>query len=489
VIFDRLEGTRDPAAERTHTLTFTGPAVAKESVVQFAAKGVLTSPQPGVTDILASQADQGSFEVLKATLEAAVASTRQRAFKLNLIDRRTYVAWDQLAQFIIQLDGQRRSASADRTKRVDPILKSRAATAAIELQLALAVETDKAAAGMKVNPWTGNSADALGRGFDLQKAILEERWDAMRWRHQALVKGLDDWIVSLLRAGPWHEEVAQRVAAGGALHQLEAIAKHSPQRVLATFTPEKEPGKHVPLNLFAYKTDKYWYLKDLTNPKDPFEDKVAKTDDRFPPSDLFKELDWGKHFPAGTINYRIPGGRDGTVICRGKKAWYEWAAEAGLVLAGIGLAATLAGAGTVAAVALAAAGVAGAAAAGGDLVDHAQHGRLTPGIVILDIAQLVASVTGAGQVVTGHLVKVATATAARQASPVWTKLADLAGRSYVQFAAPSIVANAVTLGIMTSDAIAAYRSVMADPNLTSEQRRATLIRILGHFAFVASAVG
>jgi hypothetical protein len=69
---------------------------------------------------------------------------------------------------------------------------------------------------------------------------------------------------------------------------------------------------------------------------------------------------------------------------------------------------------------------------------------------------------------------------------VWTKLADLAGRSYVQFAAPSIAANAVTVGIMTSDAIDAYRSVMADPNLTSEQRRATLIRILGHFAFVGT---
>ncbi|MBX3158462.1 MAG: DUF4157 domain-containing protein [Deltaproteobacteria bacterium] len=489
VLYDRLEGKRDPAAERTHTLTLVGPGVAKETSVRFAAESTLR-PRDDVDSVLAQQGDQGGFDTLLANVHAHLTLARKQALGRGLISRATYDAWERLAILFAQLDGQRKSSLVDPKKRVDPGLKTHTAVAALTLQGHLHDDTAKAPKaydrGLLKNKWTGMGGHAqYGHGFDLHKAILDEKWGKVYERYRALVDGLDRWIEDTLRPHS-REEGLQQASARELAGALEDIAPHSPVRVRATYTPKEAPDKHIPLNLFVYRDEKSWHLRDVTNPKNIFDDTIARTEDRVPPHELFEKLDWNKHFPAGEIRYRIPGGRDGTVACNGKKLWYEWFTEVAAWLGVAALFMTGAGMGAAAAVSLVGAAASGAIGAVGDLADHASHNKLSATVVVLDLAQVVAGVATSGQVITGRMLRAASAAASSSGSAAaWSRLATL-GDTYLAFSVASAASNTLTLAVTTAETIEVLRAVITDPNLTPSQRRDTLLRIVSQLALAGS---
>ncbi|MCW5806190.1 MAG: DUF4157 domain-containing protein [Deltaproteobacteria bacterium] len=489
VLYDRLEGKRDPAAERTHTLTLVGPGVAKETSVRFAAESTLR-PRDDVDSVLALQGDQGGFDTLLANVHAHLTLARKQALGRGLISRATYDAWERLAILFAQLDGQRKSSLVDPKKRVDPGLKTHTAVAALTLQGHLHDDTAKAPKaydrGLLKNKWTGMGGHAqYGHGFDLHKAILDEKWGKVYERYRALVDGLDRWIEDTLRPHS-REEGLQQASARELAGALEDIAPHSPVRVRATYTPKEAPDKHIPLNLFVYRDEKSWHLRDVTNPKNIFDDTIARTEDRVPPHELFEKLDWNKHFPAGEIRYRIPGGRDGTVACNGKKLWYEWFTEVAAWLGVAALFMTGAGMGAAAAVSLVGAAASGAIGAVGDLADHASHNKLSATVVVLDLAQVVAGVATSGQVITGRMLRAASAAASSSGSAAaWSRLATL-GDTYLAFSVASAASNTLTLAVTTAETIEVLRAVITDPNLTPSQRRDTLLRIVSQLALAGS---
>jgi hypothetical protein len=509
VIYDRLEGTKDPTAERTHTLTLVGPGVAKETSIQFLAHGVLQAGHATGTKggwsahdtdeaVLARQADQGNFEGFATQIDAGLTVARKQAYDAKAITERTYKAWVELSRLIIQLDAQVASAKKDPTKHVDGVTKTMAAAAAYELQAAIDKESDrfsKKHKGKVQNNWTKRDDwnHKLGFGQRLRDNILFERWDPAKQNYRDLIQGLDNWIGRALLEHHDKKGSEQQYYMTGVARELRDIEKHAPIRVLATFTPDDAPENHVPLNLLVYRDDGDWHLKDLTNPKDPFDDTIDETPDQFPPDELFQKLNWKKHFPVGKVHYRLPGGRDGQVACTGKRKWYDWFADVSLALAAIGLAAATGGMGTVAAIALAGAGVTGAIAPGGDLADHIGHNHVSAGVVALDIAQIVGGFAGAGQVLSGRLIKVAAAAdeavaagtgGAARVSGAWAQLANLAGKNYVRLTVASAGANTVTLAIMTVESIDALRAVVADPHLTPDERKVAITRILGQFILI-----
>lgn len=512
VIYDRLEAGADPASKRTHVLTLTGPALPKETAMRFLAIGELQSGHSTATAtgdhawdkretvdaVMAAQADQGDFAGFEQRIDAALLKARKDALDKGILQKGTYDAWQKLSLLLTELDGERATVAKDRTKTIDKDLVKRCADAAKALHDTLDAESLHAAQkqhGRPANQFTKRAKwnHRPGAGINLQHDLLAHAWASAEADYASLLDGLDMYITHQLKTQVSDEAGQQHEYLRGVSKQMHAIEKHNPLRIYGTFTPDEDKQQHVPLNLFVYKDRSEWHLVDLTNPKDPFDDTVDATNAPFPPDALFQKLNWKKHFPVGVVHFRLPGGRDGTVACTGKRKWYDWFADISLALAVVGITALTAGAGTVAAFAFAGAGIAGAVAAGGDLQDSISHNHADGKTVLLDVAQIAGGFLGAGQVLGGRLIRVAAAAdeavtagaaGAARFSGAWASLAGVAGRTYLPITVGSAVSNGVTLAVMTTECLDAIATINANKTMSPDEKRASLTRVIGQFLIV-----
>jgi aminoglycoside phosphotransferase (APT) family kinase protein len=459
-IFDTMTALgRDPEMNRKHVLRLVGRALAEERELSFTIKnndfmgpGTLASDLDQAVasnaQALTGLADQEAVGDFQQNIDAfadAMVDARRQASEAKVITQATYDAWKKLSGDLQVLRSYIRGTG------VTPALRERVASEADAFLAALAAETkDKVKTSIQggrfstvvteKNPYTGESktttSSAVIRvtsnademiGAKIRATKYDEAFDA----YTALVRGLDRWIIDTLAKkvdGP-AQDASKRLEYMGAMHdELKKIESHKPVRIQAVFHPaaiykEAQRIKEVPLSLYYWKEKDHWILRDLTNPKNAFEDKEPfEPGDTEPPKKLFEKLDHKTHFPKGIIHYQIPFGHGGQLATTERRTLSEWLTYIGLGVAAVGL--TLASFGTaaptVAAVGtyvLAASSLIGAGAALAHAVEESQHGHLSDGALALDIAQVVAGVMGAGSLASGRIMM--DARAASMAGKAW----------------------------------------------------------------------
>ncbi|HEU5061074.1 MAG TPA: hypothetical protein VFU21_31300, partial [Kofleriaceae bacterium] len=288
--------------------------------------------------------------------------------------------------------------------------------------------------------------------------------------------------------------------------------KQNVKRVYGSFIPdasyrkEKNYFESLPLQLWVWREDNQWWLRDLTNPEKPFDCHVpdpttgggryqmVPAEGFQPPPALFKQLDDKKKFPKGLIRYQTPGehGRSDQVVCHANKKWYEWVAEIGLALAAIGLALVTFGAGTVAVIGswvLAASAIASAVAAGGELADAYEHGYLDNALIVMNVLQIVSSVASAGAIVAGNLVRGAVAASnAAQAGQgaAWSgrmaKLAAMADKAYVPLTVSALGADVTTVAVMSANLVQQLKQI--DETVPEPEKTEAKKQLILHFALI-----
>jgi hypothetical protein len=389
---------------------------------------------------------------------------------------------------------------AQLAQRVEPALRDRAAQDADSFYQALKAETRGAArpvgggdgfSSTTINQYTDELtviapffSKTTGAGPEIAGAIRSENWSQALTYYHRLVGGLDRWIVDQLKKRPDRAKLAQQAEFLSTMKQeLGAIEGKHPTRLMAVFHPDEQYEKEgrifeVPLALYFWREGGSWHLKDLTNPQRPFEDTADAADgQKEPPRALFEKLDYKVHFPKGRIHYQVPGGSAGEIRTTARTSWHEYLAYIGLGAAAIGLTLATFGTGTVAvagAWVLAGSGVISAAAAGGDLYERSSHGALDATTAVIDIAQIVAGLTGALALASGRIVVSASGAAAR-GSPwagQWARLAVLADRVYVPLIGTRAAADVITVATMSIDAARQMDEIEKGPGTPESKARA-----------------
>lgn len=448
------------------------------------------------TDTLNSQAQLDTFEKTLDSYEAMMMVERKKARDTKLISAEVYDAWRALSQTVIRLRPLVEAFKTDPTKLVDANLRSLATSQALAFYTRLKADTPDETSH-SYSQYTGEShnnkytdetrheglgAGVYGAGPSISPAFAAAS-DAAGWTrafkaYETLVHGLDLWVIdNTKKAKGDNNSDAQRLEYMSEMRgELGKIEDKKPIPIHATFFPDPKydtssgPAE-VPLSLWYWEDNGTWHLRDLTNPKRPFEDtKKKQGSEKTPSTALFSELDAKIHFPKGKIFYQIPRGPGGTVLTTEHKPWYEWVSEIATIAAVIGMGLVTAG-GAVAVAggwALAASGLAGAVAAGGDMHDHAKHGALDGATFAIDLMQIIAGVAGFGAFGAGRiLVREAAAEAAAVAGtaaktvppPAW--LAKMSKAAYLPLRVGSAGAQGIQMLAMTDQAIAQFKELDA----------------------------
>jgi hypothetical protein len=498
-IFDLLTqggGKQSPEIERHHTITLVGPAIGGEHKVHFTVHGqTFLGPFGSASELDASassnaqavsglqdQAGLGTYQQNMDAFEGAMFAARLQAQQQGLISEAMYKNWEATNGDLLVIRAQFAGAKTDPTRKVDPATQKAAVGHASAFFAALAEATKgkervtSAQAGLgysqvstkndytgeeKFESWTLFVGTKRSTSENVGTLLAAGKYEQAFAAYNTVVGGLDKWIVAKLKAKNTRDgnDAAQRIEYLGAMRtELGKLEGVKPTRVQAVFHPDagyKDAlrTKEVPLALYYWKTGSQWKLKDLTNPNNTFEDEVAaKPGETEPPDSLFKELDYKGHFPKGIIHYQLPGGRGGQLKTTERMTLSEWLSYIGLGVAAIGLGLATFGTGTVAVVgayALAASSVIGAAAAGAHMIEEADHGNLSAGEAAIDIAQIVAGLLGASQLVAGRLVM--SAGAASQAGKAWKGTAALIAKwaqaGYVPLTIGRIAGDVVTVAL------------------------------------------
>jgi hypothetical protein len=509
-IYDRMTAPAhdaDPAALRSHVLTFTGLAFPYTETRTFAAEGQLKS-QDGFVPGLQLQSDQGDYAELQSRLDGTRTATVKKCHDQGLLSDKVFEAWQAmlLAMAPLPLTPIERVRAMGRV--IAPAVLGAATSAVKAFHDALTAETKgKPGADVgegkskRVNPYTATKTwksdkRQEGAGVALPGAITAANWSLVARHYEAVGAGFEQWIQHLLddKYGKDSQEAQSHRYVVGLENKMKTeLDGKDPIRIPAVFTPDEKPDEFAPLMLFAYHDDDTWYLKDITNPKeDAFKEKFASKDP-LPPPQLFDKLNYFKHFPKGQIHYRVPGGADGRVKTTSDKPWHWYLSWIGLGIVAIGAGLMTFGTGTVAtigAVAVAGGSFAGAAAAAGDMIDEHRHGHLSAGTVVIDVAQIVGGLAGGTSVLGGRLIKVAAEADAAVTAGVagssrlagnWAKLAGLAQRAYLPVNVAGAGADTVTLLCMTDDVAKAITAIQADDKMSAGDKTAALARVFGQF--------
>jgi hypothetical protein len=490
----RYDGGGDPSQRRNHRVRVRGAALEREAQLYFSVNygAHITGGGAGraggdrqygssatmAVETLGQQKALGGFADQLGAFEGAMFRERKAALDKGYISRAVYDAWTALSLDMVILRPQVNA------NQVDGHLQASATQNARAFYAALANETRNefdiqpnysphASTVHSTNEHTGQSKmtslfgtrDFKGFGAALGDKIAAGQWTRAYGDYNRLVTGLDSYISKRLKRKEGKEDKdTQRVEYLGAMkRELGEIQKHKPERVYAGFHPDakyEETGRiqEVPLQLYVWHDGSDWHLKDLTNPDNTFEDNHSGGTKDEPPPELFAELDYKAHFPKGIIRYETPGGRGGIVRTTERKTLADWLTYIGLGVAAIGLGLATLGTGTVAVAGvwvLAGAGVINATAAAASLYDKADHGHLTAGTAALDIAQIVASLAGAGAIASGRIIFHAAGAAAKGA-PLTGNLARLAGftqKAYVPLTATAVGADVLTVALMSAETI------------------------------------
>jgi hypothetical protein len=252
--------------------------------------------------------------------------------------------------------------------------------------------------------------------------------------HAELDGRVNQWVAVRLRAGGLEDEAESAKQLGSLLPRLyEVRARPGVRRVAAIFHPAPEYTSDtrvpatMPLRIFVWKDGSSWYLRDLTKPNTDDPLSVSSTD-ALPPPSLFALLNDDDRFPKGYVHYEVPGARaedgawvtvaSGVVTCTAPWDLSDVLTWIGLGIAAVAFVVGTAGAGSVVVGSLwAASGVVTAAAAVAHMVEEQQAGRLTAGVVVMDIAQIIGAAAGAVTAGTRALSAYRVASAARLGTP------------------------------------------------------------------------
>ncbi|WP_437640245.1 eCIS core domain-containing protein [Sorangium sp. So ce854] len=461
------------------------------------------------------------------TLEATAAMLRRQALDTGLIQQGTFDAWTRLAQDFVVIE-----AAARGSGQVQEDVRTRAATDAGAFVDALTAEagtefttrdvlTDEGGQE-RTNPYTGVeqrrwvrrerdavtgeerevvllSIDTSNPGWALRRSIESRSWAAALLAYRRLVTGFDRWITERARrqfgapnASRADSLVGLQLQRNAALASaLRDIERHNPVRVSAVFHPQEafmESGRitEVPLSLYYWRDGDDWRLQDLTNPA-PSEmihvNRRAAPGETEPPDALFQRLEEGPHFARGIIRYVTPSGRAGQVQTTGPGTWRTILTWLGIGLAAVGAGLVTFGKGTVAVLGMYALGTSAAIGAGmatQDLIQRGLQGNLTPEIVILDLAQIVAAISGIGAMRAGFLVRGAT-TAAAQSAPLTGTAASAAAAAssrVVPLAVTNLAADVVNVVILTPQLAESYDAIDQNVSDPGERTRAHFMLLL-----------
>jgi len=379
--------------------------------------------------ILEHQASLKGTDVEIPALEGALLATRKEAVKQGLLSQASYDAGLALSQAMTQLQ----PAVADKGA-VNKDVQSQAAVAAQQMFAALQRETadDKnfqidpsGTEGTAVSshnpytqetrvttyalPWITSQHTASGLQH-LPELIRQGKWEDAFRGYRGLLDGLDLWVADQLRKkgkGPPEEALGNAQQHYSQLRTgLEQIAGKHAKRLPALFHPdaetvEKEKAARrpvadtIPMNVYFWKDkeDGKFHLYDLTTPGRPQEQTLDGEPTAAMMNTFFEEV---ARYPEGEVRYTLPSGAAGVAPTTGKIKWYEWLGYAGMAVAAVGLAFLTLGASIPATVCFTAGATAGAVSAAGHLVDTERLGTATTATVVLDVAQIVASLASMG---------------------------------------------------------------------------------------------
>jgi hypothetical protein len=494
-------------ADRDHTITVVGAGTSAKLYPFIVRDGKFAQHEPDkeaaagshAAQLIGDQADdsrskdengvakEGDINALLSRIAGALAAARLKAKQAGLINDKLYTAWASLSEELIQLGPQINAKKVD--VNLQKLAAGNAATFCAELTEATK-SADKTIAASDGGTTIGNDytgkIDSItmfktfssGPTLRLQNEITAGDWGNVTKDFTQLVTGLDKWIGDKQKPGS-DDQKQQQYLAGMQEQMTEIKGKPGVQRVMASFQPDASYNTNtqkwgqIPLMLFSWKEDNKWYLRDITSPDRQFTDKVdASPNDKEPPASIFQQLDYAKHFPKGVLHYQIPGGAGGQIVTTERKHWTDFLQWVGLGLAVIGFSLATFGTGavaaTAAAVAFAGAGVAGAVYAGGDLYERAKHGDLEPAAVVMDVAQIVAGIFGAGAAISGRIVTAAAQADLAAANGVegaaaWSgaaaRVAQFSQKLYIPALAASTGADGVNLLAMSADTIAKIQQI------------------------------
>lgn len=442
-----------------------------------------------VDTLVARSSPTATIAGLLLEYDAAIGSEVVSAHRDGLITDALYRAWDRLRRNMPQLRVLASSELETGTCELDGgrIAQTSADAATIAHEITEAM-TDASApisfAGYAIAP----SARLLA------SAVTGHDWPSVFSNYDSVMRGLDGWVSDRIRAryGDQSDEYKRNQHLHHMRDEVAALAASHPDAipVAATFAPDSEYRAvsggitSIPLTVIVYRDGGSWRLHDLT-PQRPYLASVGDRGEAEPPYALFAELDDNDRFPKGILYYQIPGGSGGRVLCTAEKDWYEWVRDFGLVVAAIGIGLATFGTGTVAVVGayfLAGAAIANAIAAGGELYDTVTSGQATTTSIILNIVDIIASLAGAGALVSGTVVR--SASAAARAGMAWTgaaaRVAAFADRVYIPLTAASTAGDVATVAVMSADAHAQLTEMEqsgASPEEIASARKALLVQL------------
>lgn len=394
-----------------------------------AAHAIQRKETPADARILHSQASLTTADVEIPVLEGALLSTRKEAVKRGLLSQASFDAGLALSQAMTQLQPVVAAHGA-----VDKGLQDRAALAAHQLFGSLQRETaddknfqvvptmDDSAAIASHNPYTDETkvttsfllwatTHDMGSWFQrLPGLIRQGAWSDAFQGYRRMLDGLDLWVADQLRRkgnGTPEQALGNAQQHYAQLRTgLEQIADKHATRLPALFHPdpktvasERAEGRPaadtVPMNVYFWKDDKdgKHHLYDLTTPSRPHEQTIDGQPTAAIMTTFFEEV---ARYPEGEVRYTLPGGAAGVAATTGKTKWYEWIGYAGLAVAAVGLGLLTAGASVAATVCFATGAIAGGISAGGHLADTEQLGTATSATIVLDVAQIIASLASFG---------------------------------------------------------------------------------------------
>ena len=497
-----------PESNRNHQIRVIGPEIG-EHIFYFQVRDGFLLPQQGrgeasleaamnaqAVPALVEQSQEGSFTQQLDAYEGALMAQRWTAANEGLIEQETYRAWVKLSSAIIRVRPQI-------PEGVEPALQAEAAESAEAFYQALTQETRSetepvgfgAIGGATTlrNPYTDEltvisafSSTTSGAGLDLSQDITESNWNKALAKYSRLAFGFDQWILKQLKEvkGEQAPETQRGNLLAGRSKALRDIEQYNPKPVLAVFHPDsqfqEEQGyvSTIPLLLYYWQEGNTWHLKDITNPDRPFHYTTdSNANQQEPPKALLEQLDNPDHFPVGLIHYDIPNSHQGEIRTTNPLTWKKFLSYLGLGLAGVGLTLATFGTGTVAVAGLWA--LAGSAIASGtssaiNLADGIKHDNLESTTVILDVANIVASLAGVSILAAGRIVgsaRVAAATGQPLAGRA-AQIAVLADRFYIPVVATNIGADAVSFVTFTVDAAKQLDQIEKGPGSKSEKDRA-----------------
>jgi hypothetical protein len=431
-----------------------------------------------------------------ATVEAVAASTRLAAYKENnyknpFFEKKLFDAWVGAEMQVIVFD-----ALAQNYKPNGPVpsqlgsLKKALQTFYKEFRLEI-MEKDTKIKNVIVNPYfsPGSYTNVLERLENPDKAYVdfihayrgrkqstvnEEYFKDLIKQYKSVLKSFDEYITKYGRQN--NEHLQDRIKRGEELDELYSKHKGT-KKIRAVFYPResyKSPGNltAIPIDLYYYKENNHWVLTELRSKQKPAVNRLIADKEKFPPGELFHQLNTSLRFPKGRLYWEIPSGQSLSIETTAEKRLSEWLTEIGLVVTVAAIGLSTAGAGLTVVAPLITIGI-GLNVGGSiaDIKEKSDQGILEQKDIALNVVNIVGSIAAGGAIAAGRL----TATGAFRAGTAG-RLAVFADRAFIPLTATAATADAISLLTFSADAYDQFQQLNKLPD--SADKQAAMIRLL-----------